>query len=202
MSRRLGCPCGCFAPGILLLAALVGILLFRAPLLTALGSYLVVDEAPVKSDAVVVLAGDAFGNRVLKAGELVREGWAPYALVSGTPLLLESEAALNIQYAESKGYPAAYFRPFEREMDSTRAETADIGGELCREGVHSILLVTNNYHTRRAERLMKRADPSLRVRVVAAPDHYFTPDGWWKTRSGQRIFLYEWLKTFSAWLGN
>lgn len=201
MSRR-RLSCGCFAPLVILAVCLIAALLLHNQLLTALGGYLVVEESPQKADLAVVLAGDQMGNRVLKAGELVRQGWVPYALVSGTPLLLENEAELNIAYAVSKGYPKDYFRPFERDMDSTRQETGDIAALLQREGVHSILLVTSNYHTRRAKSLMQKAAPFLKVRVMAAPDRFFSPGGWWKTRSGQRLFLYEWLKTFSAWLGN
>jgi uncharacterized SAM-binding protein YcdF (DUF218 family) len=193
-------------PGLVISLAAVGlavvVLIFRIQILTAAADYLVQNQAPSKSDVIVVLAGDQYGNRVLKGGELVRDGWAPYALVSGTPLLLTNEAELNIAFAVARGYQAKYFRPFERDTDSTRDESSLIAAELRSEGVHSVLLVTNNYHTRRAGALMRKAAPFLRVRTIAAPDRYFTPDGWWKTRSGQRIFLYEWLKTFSAWLGN
>jgi hypothetical protein len=38
--------------------------------------------------------------------------------------------------------------------------------------------------------------------VIAAPDLFFTPRTWWKTRTGQKTFLLEWLKTGSTWLGN
>lgn len=180
----------------------LALLIFHIQILTAAGAFLVRDQAPRKSDIVVVLAGDQYGNRVLKAAELVRAGWAPYVLVSGTPVLLSNEAGLNIAFAVAKGYPTQYFRAFERDTDSTRDETALIAAELKRQSIHSVLLVTNNYHTRRAGALMRKAAPFLTVVTVAAPDRYFTPDGWWKTRGGQRIFLYEWLKTLSAWLGN
>jgi hypothetical protein len=36
---------------------------------------------------------------------------------------------------------------------------------------------------------------------VAAPDQYFSPDGWWKSREGRKIFLVEWEKTFATWVG-
>ncbi|MFZ0591853.1 MAG: YdcF family protein [Bryobacteraceae bacterium] len=184
------------------LAIAAALLTFHIQILTAAGDDLVLDQAPRKSDIVVVLAGDQYGNRVLKAGELVKAGWAPYALVSGTPVLLANEADLNIAFAVAKGYPARYFRPFEGDTDSTRDETCLIAAELRRRGIRSVLLVTNNYHTRRAGALMRKAAPFLTIVTVAAPDRYFTPNGWWKTRGGQRIFLYEWLKTFSAWVGN
>jgi uncharacterized SAM-binding protein YcdF (DUF218 family) len=202
MKRRSGCGCGCLAPALLLLVLFAGIYLLRFQFMTALGNYLVVNEPPEHVDAVVVLAGDQTGERVLKAAELVKAGWAPYALVSGTPVLLTDEAELNVAYAVSKGYPPTIFRPLERDTHSTREETVQIASELKSKNIHSILLVTSNYHTRRAKALMHNAAPHLRMRVIAAPDRFFSPDGWWKNRNGARLFLYEWLKTFAAWTGH
>jgi uncharacterized SAM-binding protein YcdF (DUF218 family) len=112
-----------------------------------------------------------------------------------------NEADQTIAYAASQGYPTSYFRPFKRDMNSTREETGYVAQWLRQRGVRSILLVTSNFHTRRADFLMRKAAPWLEIRTVAAPDKYFTADGWWKSRGGQRTFLYEWLKTFSAWIG-
>jgi uncharacterized SAM-binding protein YcdF (DUF218 family) len=180
----------------------VALYALHGKIFAALGGYLVENDLPEKADAVVALAGDDYGYRALKAGQLVREGWAPYALISGTPFLLSNHAEMTIDYAVAKGYPRSYFRPFERDAVATRDETVDIADELKRLSIHKILLVSSNYHTRRAGLLMRKAAPFLEVRVIAAPDKYFTPDGWWKTRGGQRAFVLEWAKTLSAWLGN
>lgn len=193
--------CGCFT--LLLAVFLIALtVVFHAQILEVLGASLVTNEPPEKADAAVALAGDDDGYRILTAGRLVRDGWAPYALVSGTPYLLSNHAEMAIAFAVAHGYPRAYFRPFERPMVATRDETKDIAQWLKAQGVHKILLVTSNYHTRRATFLMHRAAPSLQIRTVAAPDAYFTADGWWKTRGGQRTFLLEWAKTLSAWAGN
>jgi hypothetical protein len=39
------------------------------------------------------------------------------------------------------------------------------------------------------------------MRVVAAPDDYFSADGWWRNREGRKVFLVEWLKTVANLLG-
>jgi uncharacterized SAM-binding protein YcdF (DUF218 family) len=202
MIRPRGCSCGCLAPVLLLLLAFALAAIFHVWIFTTLGAYLVQNQPPRKADAIVVLAGDQSGSRILTAAALVREGWAPYALVDGPPYLGTNEADLAIAYAISRGYPPSYFRTFARDTDSTREETAKVADQLRQAGVHSILLVTSNYHTRRAGALMKQAAPWLAIDTVAAPDRYFTPVTWWKTRGGQRTFLYEWLKTFSVWVGN
>ena len=201
MIRPRGCSCGCLAPLLLLLLALALGAVFHVWILTALGSYLVKDQPPRKADAIVVLAGDRFGYRILTAGKLIREGWAPYAIIDGTPYFGTNETEVAIAYAVNNGYPPSYFRKFERDTDSTREETTRLVQEMKNAGVHSIILVTSNYHTRRASSLMKKAAPWLSIDTVAAPDRDFSPAGWWKSRGGQRTFLYEWLKTLSAWVG-
>ena len=198
-SSRRGCSC---LPTLLLaVLALAVLYVFRFSILTAAGQFLISAEPPRKADIIVSLAGDEFGLRVLTAGQLVREGYAPYAVVSGIPELLMSEADELIRFAELHGYPPSYFRPLRHASDSTKSEEALIAQELKTRGVHSVLLVTSNYHTRRAGALMRRIAPWLEVHTIAAPDRFFTADGWWKSRAGQRTFLYEWLKTFSAWVG-
>jgi uncharacterized SAM-binding protein YcdF (DUF218 family) len=77
-----------------------------------------------------------------------------------------------------------------------------IAKDLKRDGIHKILLVTSNYHTRRAALLMRKAAPWCWVVVVAAQDPTYDPNGWWKTREGQKQFFYEELKTITTWAGD
>jgi uncharacterized SAM-binding protein YcdF (DUF218 family) len=63
-------------------------------------------------------------------------------------------------------------------------------------------LVTSNYHTARAARLLRKYAPGIDVLAVPASDPAFTPDGWWKTREGQKMFFYESVKTIATALGN
>jgi uncharacterized SAM-binding protein YcdF (DUF218 family) len=192
--------CGCLAP-LLLFVVILLLFVFHLQILAAMGAALVRNDPPEKADVVVALGGDEFGYRVLTAAQLVKDGWAPYALISGTPYLSSNQAELSIAYAEAHGYPRSYFRPFERAMVATRDETERIAEFLNAQRIHKMLLVTSNYHTRRATFLLHKAAPGLQIRTIAAPDKYFTPEGWWKTRGGQRTFLLEWTKSFAAWAG-
>ena len=69
------------------------------------------------------------------------------------------------------------------------------------ESVQSIDLVTSNYHTRRAAWLWRKENPGLRVNVVPAPDPYFTPETWFKSREGRKTFVIEWAKKIASHLG-
>ena len=150
-----------------------------------------------------MLGGDDAGYRIIKAAQLAQAGYAPYVIVDGPKILVGHESDGTIQYAEQNGYPDSLFHPLPLPpgVNSTRTESEYVGLYLKQENVHKILLVTSNYHTRRAARLMRKLNPGLDVIVVAAPDQFFTPDTWWKSRDGQKTFVLEWMKTVAAWLG-
>lgn len=187
--------------GLALGAAILLALLFHTRLLTAMASYLDQSSPPQQADVVFVLAGDFAGNRVLKAAELVRQGYAPKALVSGPAGLYgRYESDLAISFAESAGFPASYFLAFPNRAKSTREEAAVAAKQLRALGAHRVLLVTNNYHTRRAGLVFRQEAPDLAFIMVEAPDEYFSVDGWWRNREGRKIFLIEWLKTVADWM--
>ena len=69
-------------------------------------------------------------------------------------------------------------------------------------GVRKLLLVTSNFHTARAFDLFRRElGPRVEVRAIAAPDRYFTPDGWWKNREGRKTMFFELSKTLAEKVG-
>jgi uncharacterized SAM-binding protein YcdF (DUF218 family) len=174
---------------------------FHNSLLKAAGSYLVRTDPPRKADIGIVLGGDYSGGRILTAAQLVRQGYAPRLLISGPAGFYgEHECDLAVPFAEKAGYPASYFVHFENDAHSTAEEARDFAPELRGLGVHSVLLVTSNYHTRRAGNTFRAAMPDLQFLVESAPDESFTPDGWWHSREGRKTALIEWMKTVATWL--
>jgi uncharacterized SAM-binding protein YcdF (DUF218 family) len=173
--------------------------------LSGLGYALIHDEGPAKADMAVVLAGDSYGHRIIKGGELVRAGYVPAVLVSGPRSYGGHESDLAIAFAVSKGIPAEWFVGFPNDTLSTREEAAAVLGELRRRQVSSFLLVTSDYHTARARRIYLAAERAAgggpRVRTVAAPDEFFRADSWWKNREGQKIVFTEWCKTVATAFG-
>ena len=68
------------------------------------------------------------------------------------------------------GFPESYFVHLENDARSTQEEARDAIARLRQLGVHSVLLVTSDYHTRRAGKIFRSAAPDLRFIVVAAPE--------------------------------
>ena len=176
--------------------------IFYRTILAGFGNYLVRSGSPEKADIALVLAGDSSGNRILKAGELVRQGYTSKALVSGPPGIYGfHECELAIPFAEKAGYPESYFLHFEHQAHSTAEEADAAIPELRRIGARKVLLVTSDYHTRRAGRIFRAKAPDITFDVVSSPDFYFTPDNWWRNREARKTFAIEWMKTFAEWFG-
>lgn len=173
---------------------------FHTSILTAFGNFLVKAGPPEKADTIVVLGGDGYGRRIFKAGDLIRAGYAPNAIISGPNGMYGNyESDLAIPFAVKAGYPESYFIPLRHEARSTEAEARVVVDKLHEMGAKRVILVTSNYHTRRAGLIFRRTAPDLTFFVVAAPDEYFKPDSWWRDREASKTFLYEWMKTVAEW---
>jgi uncharacterized SAM-binding protein YcdF (DUF218 family) len=184
------------------IGVVVLVLFTHALLLRALGDFLVKPQEPFRADMIVVLGGDDRGNRILKAAELIKAGLAPKILVSAPYCCyghVESDVA--IPFAIRHGYPADWFIPFPVKGTSTLGEAREVVPELDRRRVGRFLIVTSNYHTRRAARIYRRLVRPDRFRIVAAPDWAFRPEDWWERREGQKQVFFEWSKTLANWAG-
>ena len=181
-------------------------ILSRSLWLPVLGYALVHDDGPAKADIAVVLAGDQVGHRIEKAAELIREGYVPAALISGSPGYWGlHECDFEIAYAVRRGFPAQWFIALPHSALSTRDEAPVVLAELRRRNVRSFLLVTSDYHTARARRIFLAAERAMAggpaMRTVAAPDQFFRPDSWWRNREGRKTAFFEWSKTVASALG-
>ncbi|MCC6393020.1 MAG: YdcF family protein [Bryobacterales bacterium] len=180
---------------------LLCILLWK-PCFRALGEFLVDADNPEKAQAVVVLAGDASGERILKGAGLMRDGYAPKVIVSGPDRYYgRSEADLAIEFAIRRGFSASSFEPVIHQADSTREEAKVIWALLRKEGIRRFLVVTSDFHTRRAKRIYRSVAQGAQFRVIAAPVWNFSPDSWWISRPARKVFFMEWTKTFADWAG-
>ena len=196
-----------FCLGALLFLLIVVTVVFaaRSIWLPRLTDPLIRDDGPAKADVAVVLAGDLNGFRVIKAAGLVRDGYVPFALVSGPSLFDSHESDLAISYAVRMGFPAEWFVSLPHAALSTQEEARVILPELRRRNVHRFLLVTSDYHTARAGRVFRAAERASgggpEMRVVASSDLYFRRESWWRNRESRKMVFMEWMKTVTGALG-
>lgn len=159
------------------------------------GKFLICSEIPQKADLILVIGGDFYGPRVLKGADLAVQGYAPLVLISGPPYQQgrpEGEFAVN--FLETKGYPRRVFQVFGHNAGSTIDEAIAVRGELHRRNVHSVLLVTSAYHSRRADIVFRLFCPGIHFISVPASDNHYDPSRWWSDHSSRRLFFSECLK--------
>ena len=186
----------------ILAAVIVLLVLTHSVWLGWMGALLVDSERPSHADVIVVLAGDPYGHRILRAAELVKQGYAPKVLVSGPAGLYDlHECDLAIPFAVRRGYPEAWFVPVPHDAHSTEEEARALLPVLAKLHAHTVIAVTSDYHTRRALRALHAGWPGIEVHMVSAGDEFFSPYGWWHNREGRKTFLLEWTKTLASFVG-
>lgn len=181
--------------------ALVGALLLLFFILRYGGWLLVVDRPlPPRSDVAIVLyAGeDAVEARLRGALELLRDGRVSNVMISvgavhyyGVWLPELVREYVQREYGEEA---AGRVTVCEGLADSTVEEMGFL--ERClRPEWNSVVIVTTNFHTRRAlmiveATLAKRTDVQ-RFAVFGVTDDSFRPDGWWRRRRYAKTWFLE-----------
>lgn len=179
---------------IFFLALLFVLYLVRHPILRLAGSFWVIDESPQSSDAIVILGNDDYdGDRAMRAAELFKAGWAPHIIASGQSLRSYASAAELEQHdLIGHGVPATAITKLTHRARDTREEAVEVSTALSLHGWKKVLIVTSNYHTRRARYIYQRTlPPGSELRVIAAYDPGYDPDKWWWSRDGVKQFFRE-----------
>jgi uncharacterized SAM-binding protein YcdF (DUF218 family) len=162
------------------------------------GAHLIVDS-PEKSDAIVVLAGDRNDVRYWRGLELLRAGYGHQMILdeSAERIFGRTYAEHAADYAaRTAGEQAPNISVCVIQEDSTPQETADTAS--CLAQLHppprTVLIVTNDYHTRRAFSVFRKRLPRYQWSVAAAHDNHFFGLPWWNNREWAKTNLTEWQK--------
>lgn len=186
-------------------ALLILILLaFRQQVLDGLGEFLVVSDPLEHADLIYVFAGDFWGSRVLLGANLGSKGWAPRVILSGGPYTgggyLNYASDLSVDFAVQHGYPRGLFLPVRFEAQSTIDEARAMGPIFHRLGARRVLLVTSNFHSRRAAQVFRLFLPEFEFRMEGSPDDTFDPQAWWKTPQQRHLLSGEYQKMIGTLL--
>ena len=175
------------------------IVLMLVAVVFAYGSagWLVVDE-PAKADLIVVLAGET-GQRPARGLDLLRQGYAPRLMLDVPDDVVFQWTMVDLAHRYAEGLPeAGAISVCPIHGLSTKAETADVFECLkTLPAVNHILLVTSDYHTRRALATFERKIAPRRFSVAAAYDAQQYGRHWWQHRQWAKTWVEEWMKL--AW---
>ena len=173
------------------------------------GYWLKGDEKPVKSDAIIVLAGEP--TRSFYAADLYNSGYAPAVYISipirehGLKMLddlgifIPRMEDIYKQILLKKGVHEQNIHFFGQSSLSTVQE-AEAVSKLFREDSCKIIIVTSPCHVRRAKMIFKDTVKNCQFRVLGTPYEPF-PEKWWTDQDAARNVLLEMSKTVFYLLG-
>ena len=156
---------------------------------------ILVENAPQNADVIVVLAGET-DHRPALGLELLKQGYASRMILdvpAWSHLYNVSEIDVARSYVQTlPEAPAVEICPIEGL--STLAETTDV--ERCLAGKPSsrVLIVTSDFHTRRALSIFRHQLPGHSFSIAAARDDKQFGIHWWAHRQWAKVFLEEWLR--------
>ena len=188
---------------VLLLGASLGVLA-----LLRWGGVLLVssDALPADAQAAVILQGSIAGELARLAGavKLLQSNRVPQAVLSvpaesywGTSVPDEAGAYIKKRYGADI---AARFVFCETgpEVNSTRQEAEAMVPCLHAHGWNSIVVVTSDYHSRRAgflwRQVLRGAQPPIKMAMDGVPDPEFQARGWWRKRLWAKTWEEEFTK--------
>jgi len=166
----------------------------RHPILRFAGEWWVIDQPAAHADALLLLGDDNFyADRATHAAELIRHGVAPVVVASGRRLR-PGAGVVELQEHDliERGVPKDKIIRFPNDAESTSEEAVALS-RLCTERhFHSVIVVTSNYHARRARHIFDKVfPPTITVSVAGAHDGDFDPEHWWEKRKSQELFVHE-----------
>jgi DUF218 domain-containing protein len=174
--------------GLGMLALLFVVLVSRA------GSFLIVD-APQPSDVIVVLAGET-DKRPQRALDLLGQGYARRIILNvpaNSKLYEFTQLQLAQKYIQDLPQGAAVSICPITGL-STKEESEDVQRCIEHDGAKSILIVTSDFHTRRALNIFRREIPGYTYSVAAARDDAQFGARWWTHRQWAKTFVDEWMR--------
>ena len=180
------------------------VLIFRKPLLTGYAGLFSVQTASKGADALVCLSGGKT-TRVPETLRLWNQGYAP-------SVYLTDEKKRNKEFSKLETSNLEFASEVVKRMElnatwqtipsvgdgatSTFDEAEDVLAYGKDKGWKRIIIVTDEFHTRRARYAFEKIfdDSGIVVEVAGAPNEVFSDDDWWQSDSGISCYFLETIK--------
>ena len=167
------------------------LLLLAAALCFFPKTFLCVDSGPVKADVIIVLGGGTH-ERPARAVELFDQQAAPRILISGA-----GDYYINRHILLTNGIPSAKIGV--EDQSRTTRENAEFSYRILRaENIHSAIIVTSWYHSRRALKTFEHFAPD--IKFYSRPSYFGLNHSPWSRDYSKRVYL-EYIKLPGYWVG-
>jgi len=175
--------------------ALALVILFCALAIAAIAfpqKFLCVDSGPAKADVIIILGGGTGSHeRAERAAEFFKQQAAPRIIVSGA-----GDDEINRRILVEHGVPTNVIQLESRS--ETTAQNAQFTTKLLRaQNLHSVIIVTSWYHSRRALKTFQHYAPA--IKFYSRPSYFAFKRGDWTRLLAKRIYL-EYAKLAGYWI--
>ncbi len=179
------------------------------PLVAWIGARLLITEAPLaNAEAIVVLGGSAnYKERAREAARLLLEGRSPRVLITNDNMRgpWSSAEQRNLYFYErsleeirNAGVAANRVDVLMTPVAGTQEEAEVVRQYAEEHKLHSLLIVTSAYHSRRASWVFSRVfrDTGIQIGLISVRpgDQSPRPATWWLSRRGWRLVPTEYVK--------
>jgi uncharacterized SAM-binding protein YcdF (DUF218 family) len=184
-------------PGCMVFLAVILIVFIIVVLM--MGQLLVVADPLEKSDAIVVLSGGE-AERMQEAISLYEEKYAEAIILTETGAVLQG---YNATYSSEQrlilidaGIPPTAIQVTGKHAASTREEAKLVRTLVTNTDTHSLIVVTDPYHTLRTRLIWDEVfnDSGVNIIIRPARGSWYRPETWWMTRAGWTNTLNEYAK--------
>ena len=180
----------------------------------SLARTLIVRDEFKNADALAVLAGsDAYLERTQLAAQLFFQGRAAKIILTNDNMIggwvnEEQRNPLFVERAMKElrraGVPSDRIEVLSQPVSSTYDEAVLLQSYAAKQRLHSLLVLTSAYHSRRALWTLRRVFKSTGVEISVAivpPGHQSPkPATWWMRPQGWRMVALEYPKIIYYWL--
>lgn len=186
---RLFCCALCFIQGIVVVVAVL------------FAGYFLEGPAndPVSADLIVVLGGASMSDRINKAAELYRKGYAERLLVTGfsenVSKVIPLIADWRVRYLEQLGVPRSAI------IADSSARSSWMEAELVSRFLHerqwkTALIVSDPPHLRRLSWAFNKvfSGSSFDYRLISSEPKWWTPARWWNNSASMSFVMSEFIK--------
>lgn len=190
-------------------------LVLLAPAVYYAPTFLLVADAPVKSDAVILFLGGERGTREKEARQLIREGWADYLITPARNqvlkldpngkferILLESSIVVSNQrtnepmnqrtssHSSPPNQPTNELTKLRnRVIEDTHSEAIIAKEMMERMGLRSAILVSSPYHMRRIKVIAGKVFGESQSVHYVPTRHETWREGFWLFEGYDRRFV-------------
>lgn len=183
------------------LILLIGFFLF----LSAAGGLLITADPLEKSEAVVLLSGGD-EERMDEAVRIYQDKFASTIILTETGENLEG---YDTQYSREqrdvlieKGVPLGAIEITEKPVASTRGEAKAVKTLVNNEKVHSLIIVTDSYHSLRTRLVFRDVFKDTDIKILVRPvrGSWYRSMTWWLSPQGWEATVSEYVKLGAFYL--